>query len=91
MSRYSRRNRDWGHVRTLVLFRDGYECQIRGSRCTGVATEVDHIVPLEQGGEPLDPANLRAACRPCNAAGGAVVTNRKRRRRGDDVPDWWKP
>lgn len=28
------------------------------------ATEVDHIVPLEQGGEPWGEVNLQALCRP---------------------------
>ena len=28
--------------------------------------EVDHIVPLTEGGEPFDEDNLRALCRPCH-------------------------
>jgi 5-methylcytosine-specific restriction endonuclease McrA len=57
-------------TRKTVLDRDGHECQIRGPRCEGVATEVDHIVPHVFGGDSaLD--NLRAACKPCNAAAGS--------------------
>lgn len=31
------------------------------------ATEVDHIVPLRQGGARLDRSNLQSLCRPCHA------------------------
>lgn len=31
---------------------------------------VDHIIPLEQGGPPLDRGNLAAACWPCNTDKG---------------------
>lgn len=57
-------------MRHPILERDGYACQIRGPRCTGTATTVDHIVPLIQGGARLDPANLRAACLRCNSGKG---------------------
>jgi 5-methylcytosine-specific restriction endonuclease McrA len=49
-----------------VLARDAWLCQIRGTRCTDVATQVDHIQPLVMGGEKYDPSNCRAACQPCN-------------------------
>lgn len=53
-------------VRLPVLARDGYRCQIRGPKCTVVATDVDHIVSWRHGGELIDPSNLRAACPTCN-------------------------
>lgn len=31
------------------------------------ATDVDHIVPISQGGAKLDPANFRALCRSCHS------------------------
>jgi 5-methylcytosine-specific restriction endonuclease McrA len=31
---------------------------------------VDHVVPLDQGGDPYDPANLQAACKACNERKG---------------------
>ena len=31
-----------------------------------VAWKVDHIMPLRDGGDPLDEANLQALCRPCH-------------------------
>jgi len=34
----------WRRTRLLVLQRDGYRCQIRGPKCTGRATHVDHVL-----------------------------------------------
>lgn len=56
----------WQQMRAAVLQRDAGLCQIRGPQCVTVATHVDHIVPLSEGGRRLDPANLRAACSVCN-------------------------
>ncbi len=58
----------WRTVRLAVLERDGHRCQIGGPRCTQHATEVDHIVAIDDGGAPYDPQNLRAACKRCNSA-----------------------
>jgi len=58
------------HTKPYVLRRDNYECQIRGLRCIGTATVVDHILPRSKGGSEL-PENLRAACAPCNLERGA--------------------
>lgn len=50
-------------LRAFVLARDGYRCQ----NCGGHATEAGHIIPILFAPErQLDPANLRALCRPCN-------------------------
>ena len=67
----------WRRVRLYVLERDGGLCQIRDAGCLVVATQVDHIVPLGDGGDALDPDNLRASCGPCNSG----RAHRKRRRR----------
>jgi 5-methylcytosine-specific restriction endonuclease McrA len=65
------RNRVYGrsfrNVRPQVLARDGYLCQVRSPVCTKKATCVDHIRDWKVGGSWYDPANLRAACTPCNA------------------------
>jgi 5-methylcytosine-specific restriction protein A len=66
-------NGAWPRVRREVLKRDDYRCQIAGPNCKGKATEVDHIVPWDEGGARLDPRNLRSVCRPCH-------NSRKRRR-----------
>ncbi len=60
-------HRAWRIIRRQILQRDNQLCQIHGPRCTTHATEVDHIVPIAAGGARFDPANLRAACRQCNA------------------------
>ncbi len=58
---------DWPRgLREAILARDGWRCQIRGKRCTDIATQIDHIVPVRAGGDWFDPDNLRAACQRCN-------------------------
>jgi 5-methylcytosine-specific restriction protein A len=56
----------WQKLRPLILQRDRHTCQINGPGCTHTATDVDHIIPLDEGGQRLDPTNLRAACSHCN-------------------------
>lgn len=74
-----RRTREWKRVRLVVLERDAYQCQIRGPRCTFIATAVDHILPLSLGGEAYSIENLRAACTTCNS-GRRPGAQRHRRR-----------
>jgi 5-methylcytosine-specific restriction endonuclease McrA len=57
----------WQHIRPLVLERDGYRCHW----CGRYANQVDHVKPLAHGGSAFNPANLVAACQPCNATRGA--------------------
>lgn len=63
--RASHPHRQW---REAVLTRDGYRCQLRyPNRCTGTATEADHI--LEVADRPdlqYDVANGQAACTACH-------------------------
>jgi 5-methylcytosine-specific restriction endonuclease McrA len=84
-------NPQWKAVRRAVLARDGHQCQIRGPKCKGRATHVDHIVSISQGGALLDPANLRAACASCNVAkrNSEVAA----RARGESPPStgWCRP
>lgn len=60
----------WRAFRVFILERDRYRCQIQGKGCTSAALlaggHVDHIVPLNQGGQKYDPANCRASCPTCN-------------------------
>lgn len=87
----ARRNgstRRWRHLRAYVLRRDGYTCQMRGPSCTGVATTVDHVVPIALGGALLPPpSELRAACGPCNYAAGGALASRSGRL-GDPSRAW---
>ena len=64
----------WRRIRAQVLERDGGLCQIRGPRCTTVATAVDHIIPVASGGAWFDPQNLRGACTTCN--NGRIASQR---------------
>lgn len=65
-----RGGRPWRRRRAFVLKRDGYVC--RCEECTRLgrllpADEVDHIVPLSQGGTD-DDDNLQAINRECHKA-----------------------
>lgn len=57
----------WNRVRRIVIDRDGC-CQQCGSEEDLTA---DHIIPITNGGEPLDEDNLQCLCRSCNAGKGA--------------------
>ena len=53
----------WQQIRKAVMARDHYQCQLCG--CVGIEHEVDHVVPLEQGGSN-DMGNLRLTCVECH-------------------------
>lgn len=53
---------DWPARRRRVLDRDQHQCQLRGPRCAGEATDVDHIGDRDDHSD----ANLRSACGPCH-------------------------
>lgn len=53
--------------RERILERDNYRCQIKGPRCLGVATEVDHIDNTRNENYWRD-RNKRAVCSPCHKA-----------------------
>ena len=60
----------WSRVRRAVLERDGYRCVLCGLvPPTSTHNEVDHIVPLAEGGTS-DMANLRTLCTSCHAKRG---------------------
>jgi 5-methylcytosine-specific restriction protein A len=52
----------WLTTRSKVLARDPI-CKVCNQR---LATEVDHIVPLSQGGDPWDLGGLQGICGPCH-------------------------
>lgn len=57
-------------TRFEIFKRDGFACQYCGSTPPGVLLEVDHIVPVaEGGGKQMD--NLTTACADCNRGKGA--------------------
>lgn len=51
--------------RLRVLERDSHRCQLRLPGCSGWAFEVDHIVPVAEGGSDRD-INLHAVCAECH-------------------------
>lgn len=56
----------WEAKRGAVLAEAGFVCEM----CGAVATEVDHVWPVTEGGTD-DRENLQAACRSCNARKGS--------------------
>lgn len=71
----SRRGYDhqWRKVRDAVL-RDEPLCRFCADNgITMPANEVDHIVPIAEGGERLDRANLRPLCKPCHSRHTALT------------------
>jgi 5-methylcytosine-specific restriction endonuclease McrA len=64
----------WQTLRRVILHRDGGLCQIRGGRCTRIATTVHHIIPASVRPDLFfTPSNLQGACKPCNYRDGAVI------------------
>ncbi|GAA3223195.1 hypothetical protein GCM10010468_49520 [Actinocorallia longicatena] len=55
---------NWPAIRRAVLARDQHACQIRGPRCTGKATDVDHMGAADDH----RPEVLQSACGTCHAS-----------------------
>ena len=70
----------WLAARRFVLERDGWRCRNCGR---AGRFEVDHVVPLDAGGDPYSPANLQALCRKCHHE----KTGRELRK-GKPRPEW---
>lgn len=60
--------RAWRKIRTHVLQRDGYRCQLKLQGCTIRADEVHHTVAREVAGD--NPDLLVASCSSCNKVVG---------------------
>lgn len=52
-------------VRFEIFKRDGFTCRYCGRKSPQVVLELDHIVPISQGGHN-DPMNLATSCYDCN-------------------------
>lgn len=60
-------------LRYQILYRDGFRCRACGrSPNNGVKLTIDHIIPVEWGGE-TEEANLQTLCEECNAGKQAWV------------------
>lgn len=57
-------------VRFDVFKRDGFTCQYCGRKAPDVILEVDHIIPVSQGGQDTI-ENLATSCWDCNRGKGA--------------------
>lgn len=69
----------WKRLRRRILLERPW-CQWPG--CSRPATDVDHTLPLEDGGEPWDELNLSALCHPHHSRKTADDVARRRARRG---------
>ena len=58
--------------------RQSPKCQLRYTGCTLWAVEVDHVVPLFDGGDPWNWDNLQSVCHECHV----VKTTEENRRLG---------
>lgn len=68
----------WVKIRQRVLLRDRGLCvACRAQGLVTVATEVDHIVPLSEGGGDNE-SNLQSLCKPCHDAKSAEDGERRR-------------
>lgn len=68
----------WDRLRRRVYLRDGRACVLCGVVLAEGEFETDHIVPLSQGGAPLDESNLRTLCVRCHARKSARERGRLR-------------
>ena len=60
------RNNSWFWVRKDVLRRDRYSCRICKTRYRKRYLDVDHIIPIQMGGQIFDKKNLRTLCKDCH-------------------------
>jgi len=62
------RNNSWFWVRKDVLRRDKWTCAICNKRFKKKELDVDHIIPVQMGGQLFDKRNLRTLCKECHKA-----------------------
>lgn len=51
------------------------------------ATQVDHITPLEEGGEPFDESNLQSLCNRCHSIKSAEESRQRHRRKAAEMAE----
>ena len=77
---YSKR---WRRLRKRILARDGYRCTCGCKR--GGRLEVDHIIPVDQGGDPWNEENLQTLRRSCH-----IEKTRRENTRLDPEREKWR-
>lgn len=68
------KGKKWQGTRRAILRRDRYTCQA----CKRFGNEVDHVVPLADGGKPYAPSNLQTLCKPCHSRKTALEVGYRR-------------
>lgn len=68
----------WRRLRGAVLAAEPRCVRCLAAGRVRLATEVDHIVPLDQGGARLDPENLQPLCHSCHVQKTAEDRRRAR-------------
>lgn len=66
----------WHDVRVRVLDRDGWECRMCGTDL-GANAQVDHIVPVTDGGPMWDRGNMQSLCTECHVSKTAEDLRRR--------------
>lgn len=66
----------WKRARRDCLDRDDDTCQQCGA---DEDLTVDHVLPLDLGGEPFELDNLLTLCRPCNSRKGNRINGKTKR------------
>ena len=59
-------------LRWYILERDNFTCQCCGQAAPNVRLEIDHVVPVSEGGTD-DATNLRVTCYACNRGRNALA------------------
>lgn len=75
--RMSRYYRDTVRTQQLLDFPICKKCEEKD--ILKEAVQVDHIIPLEEGGEPYDPSNLQSLCFRCHVLKSASETRARRK------------
>lgn len=75
---------EWSVIRRRILARDLHIC----SYCLDDADQVDHVIPIAQGGSNFED-NLVAACRRCNASKGPLTPQEWGARDDFLLPPWF--
>lgn len=58
--------RDWRGLRLLAMKRDDHTCRECGKSGPRKFLEVDHIIPIADGGREFDLENTRTVCKDCH-------------------------
>lgn len=70
----------WRRLRARILQRDPTCRRIRDGRpCGAPSTEVDHVTPVSEGGDPWAEGNLMGVCEPCHKAKSAAEASDRMR------------